>query len=78
MKNRRMLQTSKIFACSELFQHLFPSISKSRCCKKTAHERIFESGREKLTQEIDIISFLKHYGFMRGAIKSLTTKEQRK
>ena len=39
---------------------------------------MFEIGRDKLGQEIDIVSFLKRFQTVRGAIKSAYTEEDRK
>ena len=47
-------------------------------CRKNSYEQLFAQGRQKLEQEIDLITFLKHFDLMRGAIKSLTTKDERR
>ena len=81
VKNRRKLRLERITHCRELFQDLLsglPKKIKSKICRKTTDERLFEIGRQKFSQELDIIKFFKYRNLTRGAIKSLTSEKLRR
>ena len=79
LKNRHKMNPFKISTLHELFlgklSRLLCFAKRCKCCQKSDREKLFMKGRDKLANETDIVSFIKKFCLIKGAIKSLTTND---
>ena len=70
------LHADQQFAIKEYFQDCAPSFClKSRCCRRSAHDKYLSQARDNLTRELDVVNLLQQIRFFDAALRYLLPME---